>query len=99
MRARKRNWVFAWIALGLLGFLAGCGTKQEMQKVSIMTLPPEAVVTLDGASGNVTPTEVMIPLDGKDHYIFITKEGCDEVRKVLTHDQYPEKLEVHLNCR
>ena len=88
--------VFCCLALASL---IGCGSSAKTKVVKVETLPSEALVIVDGASTNTTPTKITLPLDGKDHYLFIKKEGCDEVRKVLTHDQIPDELLLRLNCQ
>jgi PEGA domain len=92
------RWIFTLICGCVMAFLIGCASPAKTHIVKIQTMPPDAEVIVDGASSNTTPTEVVLPLDGKDHYLFITKEGCDEVRKVLNHDHYPDNLILHLNC-
>ena len=95
---RATRWTYLLICGCVLASFMGCGSSKKTHILKIDTIPPMAELTVDGAPSNRTPAEIALPLDGKDHYLFIEKEGCEEVRKVLTHDQYPENLTIRLNC-
>lgn len=98
MSTRAARWTRLLIYGCVLACTIGCVSPSKTHVLEIDTIPPKAELIVDGAATNITPTEIVLPLDGKDHYLFIKKEGCEEVRKVLTHDQYPENLTIRLNC-
>lgn len=99
MSTQATKWTYLLICGCVLAFTIGCASSKKTHILKIDTIPPKAKLIVDGAPPSITPAEITLPLDGKDHYLFIKKEGCEEVRKVLTHDQYPENLAIRLNCR
>ena len=85
------NWLFfAFI-------LAGCSTT-NIHIMKLTSIPGGSTVILDGKSENRTPTKIALPLDNQDHYLYIKREGCSEVRKVFANNQYPNKLTINLDC-
>jgi len=84
------------LAAALLMLTTGCGTKYHTLKIT--TDPTGADVVFDGKTQSNTPTAVAMPKDGRDHYLFIGKTGCEEIRKVFSRNAYPQSLDLVLDC-
>ncbi len=84
------------LVLLLLLFTTGCGTKYHTLKLT--SDPSGAEVIFDGKTQSNTPTAISVPKDKRDHYLFVGKEGCEEIRKVFRQNEYPESLNLLLDC-
>jgi len=75
----------------------GCSTT-KLHTIKINSDPTGAKVVFDGKSQSDTPVRVTVEADGKAHWLFVTKSGCDEVRKVFRSNQYPGHVNITLSC-
>lgn len=78
--------------------LLGSGCASDMQTIKINSLPSGANVTFDGKSYSDTPSVVTVKKDGMDHWLFVGKSGCEEVRRVFRNNEYPQQVNLTLVC-
>lgn len=84
------------LMMAALFLLIGCGSK--MHTIKVDSMPSGAKMVLDGKSLSDTPGNITVKKDGKKHYLFIRKNGCEEFGKVFKANQYPKEMMAQLNC-
>lgn len=84
------------LVMAALLLFIGCGSK--MHTIKVDSMPSGAKMVLDGKSMSDTPGTITVKKDGKKHYLFLRKDGCEEFAKVLKANQYPEEMMARLNC-
>ncbi len=83
-----------WILSILFCIFVGCSSEYHI--LNIETTPSGANILFDGKSQSDTPCVIKIPYDGQSHYIFITKNGYEKVRKILQDNMYPSDFNIVL---
>lgn len=95
-----QRYTMIWIIFLIIFFFVaftGCSTT-KLHIIKINSDPTGAKVVFDGKSQSDTPVRVTVEADGKAHWLFVTKNGCDEVRKVFRHNRYPGHVNITLTC-
>ena len=95
-RRYKMIWTIFLTAALFVAF-AGCSST-KLHTIRINSDPTGARVVFDGKSQSDTPARVSVKADGKAHWLFVTKSGCDEVRRVFRDNQYPRLVTITLSC-
>ena len=96
MKLNRTHFGGGLLVLLLLLATTGCGTKYHTLKLT--SEPSGAEVIFDGKTQSNTPTVISVPKDKRDHYLFVGKTGCEEIRKVFRQNEYPQSLNLLLDC-
>lgn len=94
-----QNRVFLHAAFLLFAFVA-VACSSNLCKVDVITIPPGASVTLDGKSQSDSPCTVTFEKNEDidvTHYLYITKPGYQNVRKIFKQSDYTSTIEVILD--
>ncbi len=92
----KMIWT-TFLTFALFAVFIGCSS-MKFHTIRINSDPTGARVVFDGKSQSDTPARVTVKADGKAHWLFVTKSGCNEVRRVFRDNQYPSLVTLTLTC-